>query len=97
MANEFGTPIVATAPGTVEKVQSSSYGYGNYVVIRHKLGFSTLYAHMRSYVVTPGEQVKKNQIIGYMGSTGYSTGVHLHYEVRIANKPVDPWSYLNVD
>jgi murein DD-endopeptidase MepM/ murein hydrolase activator NlpD len=52
---------------------------------------------MRSYVVTPGEHIKKNQIIGYMGSTGYSTGVHLHYEVRIANKPVDPWSYLNVD
>lgn len=97
LANEFGTPIVATAPGTVEKVQSSNFGYGNYVVIRHKLGFSTLYAHMRSYVVTPGEQIKKNQIIGYMGSTGYSTGVHLHYEVRIANKPVDPWSYLNVD
>lgn len=97
LANEFGTPLVATAPGTVEKVQSSNVGYGNYVIIRHKLGFSTLYAHMRSYVVSPGEQVKKNQIIGYMGNTGFSTGVHVHYEVRIANKPVDPWSYLNVD
>ncbi len=97
LANEFGTPIISTAPGTVEKVLYSGIGYGNHIIIRHKMGYSTLYAHLRSAVVIPGDQVKKNQIIGYMGNSGTVTGVHIHYEIRLANKPVDPWIYLNVD
>ena len=97
LANEYGTPIVATAPGTVEKVQYSSVGYGNHITIRHKMGYSTLYAHLRSAIVTPGDQVKKHQIIGYMGNSGTVTGTHLHYEVRLVNKPVDPWIYLNAE
>jgi murein DD-endopeptidase MepM/ murein hydrolase activator NlpD len=97
LAYQAGTPIVATASGIVEKTEFNYGGYGWYVKIYHKYGFSTLYAHMRSQpIVSPGEKVKKGQVIGYMGSTGASTGTHVHYEVQIANKAVDPWYYVSI-
>lgn len=99
MANQSGTPIVVTAPGIVEKVDWDPFGYGWYCKISHKLlgEFSTLYGHMRSQpVVSPGEKVKKGQIIGYMGRTGSATGTHLHYEVRIDDSLVDPWPFVSV-
>ena len=97
LAYQPGTPIVSTAPGVVEKVEWNPGGYGWYLKIYHKLGFSTLYAHLRSQpIVAPGEKVKKGQIIGYMGSTGASTGSHVHYEVRLGNSLKDPWDFLNI-
>ncbi|OHD15380.1 MAG: hypothetical protein A2086_00160 [Spirochaetes bacterium GWD1_27_9] len=96
LAYQPGTPIVSTAPGIVEKVEWNPGGYGWYLKIYHKLGFSTLYAHLRSQpIVSPGEKVKKGQIIGYMGSTGASTGTHVHYEVRLGNSLKDPWDFIN--
>lgn len=97
LANERGTLVQATAPGIVEKVRYAPLSYGWYVIVRHRLGFSSLYAHLNEQpLVKPGQKINKNQIIGYMGTTGISTGVHLHYEVRISNKPVDPWDYISV-
>jgi murein DD-endopeptidase MepM/ murein hydrolase activator NlpD len=97
LAYQAGTPIVATASGIVVKSEWNEGGYGWYAKIDHKYGFSTLYAHMRSHpIVTPGDKVKKGQVIGYMGSTGASTGNHVHYEVQISNKAVDPWPYVSI-
>ena len=84
-----GTPVHAAADGTVIVARSSGWngGYGIYVVIMHNNGSQTLYSHMRSIVVSPGQQVSSGQIIGYVGSTGKSTGNHLHFEVRGAANP----------
>ena len=91
----LGTPVLATADGIVEKVEFNATGYGWYIKIYHKLGFSTLYAHLRSRpLVNPGDKIKKGQLIGYMGSTGISTGTHLHYEIRLGNSLKDPWDYM---
>ena len=96
MAYLSGTPIVATAPGIVDKIDFDTYGYGWYCKIQHARGFSTLYAHMRTQpIVKTGDKVKKGQIIGYMGSTGASTGPHLHYEVRLGNVLLDPWQFIS--
>jgi murein DD-endopeptidase MepM/ murein hydrolase activator NlpD len=86
-----GTPILAAGNGTVEKAGWSS-GYGNFTLIRHTNGYETAYAHQSSIAkgIRPGAKVRQGQLIGYVGSTGLSTGPHLHYEVRINNKPVDP-------
>ncbi|MCG8569463.1 MAG: M23 family metallopeptidase [Spirochaetes bacterium] len=97
LANRPGTRIVATAPGIVEKVEYNPNGYGWYVKISHKLGFSTLYAHMQSRpLVNAGDKVSKGEVIGYMGSTGASTSSHLHYEVRLGNNLLDPWSFISI-
>lgn len=86
-----GTPILAAGNGTVEKAGWSS-GYGNFTLIRHTNGYETAYGHQSAIAkgVVPGTKVRQGQLIGYVGSTGLSTGPHLHYEVRINNKPVDP-------
>jgi murein DD-endopeptidase MepM/ murein hydrolase activator NlpD len=90
-----GTLIVATAPGIVEKVEWNPEGYGWFCTISHKLGFSTLYGHMRSQpVVSPGEKVRKGQLLGYMGRTGSATGVHTHYEIRLGDNLLDPWRFV---
>ncbi len=90
-----GDPIMATADGQVITVASDS-GWGNYVLVKHKHGFFTRYAHLDSFRVTIGEHVQKGQIIGYIGNTGISTGPHLHYEVHIGSDVVDPMKYLNI-
>ncbi|AAC65045.1 M23 family metallopeptidase [Treponema pallidum] len=90
-----GDPIVATADGHVVTVEYDS-GWGNYVIIKHKHGFYTRYAHMQSYTVTRGQHIRQGQIIGYIGATGVATGPHLHYEIHIGSDVVDPGKYLNV-
>lgn len=91
-----GTPIYATADGIVGRAQRLG-GYGNYVEIEHGNAIQTRYGHMSSYVVRSGQQVKKGEIIGYVGSTGRSTGNHLHYEVRIEGAPVNPMPFVRSD
>ncbi|TMM48324.1 M23 family metallopeptidase [Qipengyuania marisflavi] len=88
-----GTPIYATADGLVSKAAPFS-SYGNYVSIEHGANLQTRYAHMSRIAVSSGSRVKKGDIIGYVGSTGRSTGPHLHYEVRINGKAVNPVPYM---
>ena len=84
-----GTPILAAASGEVVISRSGGWngGYGNYVAVRHSNGTQTLYAHNTSNVVGVGQKVVQGQVIGYIGSTGRSTGPHLHFEVRGAKNP----------
>lgn len=93
IANSFGTPIYATADGEV--VQSGwAGGYGNIVQIHHGNGIETIYGHNSRVIAAVGQTVKKGQVIAYLGSTGRSTGPHLHYEIRVNGTAVDPISYL---
>ncbi len=89
----YGTPIKASNGGTVVTATGSG-SYGNYVVINHGGGKSTLYAHMSSIAVSVNQKVSQGQVIGYVGSTGYSTGNHLHIEVRINGECQNPLKYL---
>lgn len=91
-----GTPIYATADGIVGRAQRLG-GYGLYVEIEHGNAIQTRYGHMSSYVVQSGQQVKRGDIVGYVGSTGRSTGNHLHYEVRIEGAPVNPMPFVRAD
>jgi len=86
-----GTPILAAGNGTVASAARSS-GYGNLIVLRHTNGYETAYAHQSSFAkgISKGVQVRQGQIIGYVGSTGLSTGPHLHFEIRVNGKAVDP-------
>lgn len=93
LAAPQGTPVYATADGVVEMARY--YGsYGNYVQIGHGGDLETRYAHLSGYTVRLGDEVRKGDLIGYVGSTGRSTGPHLHYEVRVANEPVNPIPYM---
>ena len=94
IANDMGTPIVATADGVVEVAGWNSGGYGNMVDIDHGNGIMTRYGHASQVVVTAGQYVKRGQIIAYMGSTGFSTGPHCHYEVHVNGQVVNPAAYL---
>ena len=85
-----GTPIYATGNGVVKTAGNSSNGFGNHVVINHGYGYQSLYGHMVRIKVRQGQRVKRGQIIGWVGSTGKSTGPHCHYEVHINNQEVDP-------
>jgi len=85
-----GTPIYATGDGTVLRADSEASGYGNHVRIDHGYGYVTLYGHMSKIKARPGQKVKRGEIIGYVGSTGKSTGPHLHYEVRYYGDPINP-------
>jgi hypothetical protein len=89
-----GTPIHAGGVGVVSFAGFNSGGYGNLVVISHRLGFESWYAHMSRVAATPGESVSGGQVIGYVGATGHATGPHLHFEVRHFGTPVDPTPYL---
>lgn len=95
IADDMGTPIVATADGVVDYAGWNAYGYGNMVDIVHDSGIVTRYAHAMSVVVVPGQRVRAGQLIAYMGSTGFSTGPHVHYEVRIGNQAINPSAYLH--
>ncbi len=92
-AGPRGTPILASADGVV-KTAERQRGYGNLVVIQHDFGMETYYAHLNSIDVRAGQRVSRGQRIGGMGTTGASTGVHLHYEVRVNGRPVNPITYI---
>lgn len=94
IANDLGTPIVATADGIVEYAGWNAGGYGNMVDINHGNGIMTRYGHASQVVVSNGQYVKRGQLIAYMGSTGFSTGPHVHYEVHVNGQRVNPISYL---
>lgn len=94
LVEPFGSPVFAADDGIVALVGSTSSGYGNYVVIAHSGGLDTLYGHLSTALVKVGQSVTQGQAIGMEGSTGNSTGAHLHFELRINQKPVDPAPYL---
>ena len=91
-----GDPIVATAEGQIAYIGYEPSGFGNYIIIRHPHGFYTRYAHLLSFRVETGQQVRQGETIGYIGNTGRSTGPHLHYEVHIGSDVVNPLKYLNI-
>ncbi len=88
-----GTPVHAADDGVVVDADWLG-GYGNCVIIDHGNGMQTVYAHNSALVVSAGQSVSKGELIAYAGSTGYSTGPHCHFEVRINGEPVDPMGYL---
>ena len=88
-----GTPIRATSDGVIDHAGPSG-GYGNLVIVKHWSNYTTAYAHMSRFAsgIRKGSKVRQGEVIGYVGSTGWSTGPHLHYEFRVANVPRDPSS-----
>jgi len=94
LAGAFGTPIFATAEGTVLRAGWNAGGYGNMVEIDHGRGIITRYGHMSAVLVHAGDHVTRGEQVGRMGSTGRSTGNHLHYEVRIDGRPVNPIPFM---
>src|SRR5207249_10914889 len=94
MVEPFGSAVYAADDGVVALVGSTTSGYGRYVVIAHAGGFDTLYGHLSTTLVKVGQRVTQGTPVGLEGSTGNSTGPHLHFELRIGQKPVDPSPYL---
>ena len=94
LAGPSGTPIYATADGTVLRAGWNSGGYGNLVEINHGRGIATRYGHLSQILVRAGDRITRGQLIARMGSTGRSTGSHLHYEVRIDGRPVNPIPFM---
>lgn len=92
MAVGLAAPVYATASGTVSFAGRKG-GYGRCVIIRHSYGFETLYAHLAAYYTTEGQKVDRGAVIAFAGSTGKSTGYHLHYEIRKNGKPIKPYWY----
>ena len=97
IAAQRNTPIVATANGKVHRVDFEPNGLGNCVTLSHKYGYFTRYGHLNKSVVREGASISRGQIIGYMGSTGNSTGNHLHYEVLMGSQHMDPMDYIDID
>lgn len=94
LAGPHGTPIYATADGIVTTASWNSGGYGNLIKVDHGRGIETRYGHLAQMLVRDGQAVKRGQLIGRMGSTGRSTGSHLHYEVRIDGRAVNPIPFM---
>lgn len=92
-----GTPIYATANGTVKLAEMNATGFGNHVIIDHGYGYETLYGHMVRIKAQPGQAVKRGELIGWVGTTGKSTGPHCHYEVHKNGEAVDPIYYFYND
>ncbi len=93
----IGTEIYSTGDGVVKSVESSSSGFGRWVVIDHGFGYETLYGHLNEFNVKVGQTVKRGSVIGYVGNAGSSSGPHLHYEVHKNGKPVNPQYYYFKD
>lgn len=93
ISSAIGQAVRSPADGIVVKAEWAN-GYGNVIYISHGYGYSTRYGHLKAFAARPGERVKRGDVIGYVGSTGRSTGPHLHYEVRINNNPVNPLEYI---
>ncbi len=96
MSAPLGTPVRAAADGVVVAVGHGATGYGNYVIIAHGSGIATLYGHLLQTTVAVGQKVLGGQLVGLEGSTGYSTGPHLHFELRVNEQVTDPMPYLPV-
>ena len=94
LAGPVGTPIYATADATVARSGYNSGGYGNLIELDHGKGITTRYGHLSKIMVSPGQRITRGQVIGLMGSTGRSTGSHLHYEVRIDGRAVNPIPFM---
>lgn len=93
ISTPLGKPVIAPADGIVISA-SRNKGYGNIIVIKHRFGYTTRYGHLSKFAVRRGLGVKRGDVIGYIGHTGKATGPHLHYEVRINNKPVNPLNFI---
>jgi murein DD-endopeptidase MepM/ murein hydrolase activator NlpD len=93
MAGPVGTPIYATADGVVTHADWQS-GYGRLIKVQHEFGLETRYAHLSRIRVKKGQRVSRGDLIGDMGNSGRSTGPHLHYEVRVGGKAVNPMTYI---
>ncbi|MFY2509236.1 M23 family metallopeptidase [Vibrio pectenicida] len=101
-AVNVGTPIYASADGVIEVVRKSNKGSGNFLRVAHSYGFTSSYSHLSAFKVKRGEYVKKGQLIGLTGNSGLSTGYHLHYEIRLVGRSLDPlpftkWEMNNFD
>jgi murein DD-endopeptidase MepM/ murein hydrolase activator NlpD len=90
-----GTPVVATANGKILKIEFNPEGYGNKITIQHINNLRTIYAQLETVKVKEGQEVSQKDIIGTVGSSGKSTGPHLHYEIELNQKKVDPSLYIN--
>jgi len=94
LAESLGSPIYPITEGRIEKIYWQRFGYGNHIIIDHGSGFKSLYAHLSKIVVKEGQEVDKNTVIGLIGSTGWSTGPHLHLEVYDNGQPFNPLTIL---
>jgi murein DD-endopeptidase MepM/ murein hydrolase activator NlpD len=97
VAAPTGTKVYAAGSGKVLKITSSDDGYGNCIVIEHGYGFVSRYAHLSGFKIKEGDEVKKGDLIGLVGSTGRSTGPHLHYEIEKDGERIDPKKYIQFD
>ncbi len=93
IGSDTGTPVIAAADGEVLQAEYMG-GYGYAILVYHGGGFATFYAHLSGFAVSAGSKIKRGQVIGYVGSTGYSTGPHLHFEVRVNGAQQNPYSYF---
>lgn len=96
-SSTMGTEVYATGDGVVFDVERNNWGYGNMVILDHGYGYKTRYAHLKKSAVRKGQKVKRGQLIGYIGNSGKTTGVHLHYEVLKNDVQVDPINFLYQD
>ena len=97
ISGPLGSAIYATANGTVVKRGFEYFGYGNYIIIDHGFGIKTRYAHMKSVMAMEGQKVSRGECVGLLGNTGKSTGPHIHYEVIVKDRPVNPYNYFSSD
>ena len=93
IATNYGNPIVATADGIVISLGNDKMG-GKNIVISHGGGVTTHYLHLSKFLIKSGQRVKRGDVIGLVGKTGKARGPHLHYEVRVNNRPVNPYNYI---
>lgn len=96
LAAKYGTPVHSTAAGFVGKTTDAEDGYGKQIEVFHEFGFSTKYAHLHTIMVQENQYIFKGEVIGFVGSTGSSTGSHLHYEIIKNNKKIDPFPFCSL-
>ena len=94
---DIGTEVYVTGDGFVEAIEVNGWGYGNCVVVNHSFGFKTRYAHLSAFKVKKGQVLKRGAIVGLVGTSGKSTGPHLHYEVEKNNRKINPIHYYHSD
>jgi murein DD-endopeptidase MepM/ murein hydrolase activator NlpD len=94
---DIGTEVYCTGDGYIEDLERNGWGYGNCIVVNHGFGYRTRYAHLSAFKVSKGQKVKRGDLIGLVGTSGKSTGPHLHYEVEKGNKKLNPIHYYHSD